>query len=77
MSAKPFSVTYTNSFGERVAERPRLMFSVVSEGSEGPDAIQYKSLWLGDATILATVRADADDAELWALAKARVPLLAQ
>lgn len=60
---KKFKVQYTDASGVRVTEAPRLVISV--DGQE-------KSLWIGHTKILATVPRDTDDAELWALARARM-----
>lgn len=57
---KPFSVHYTNSAGERVLERPRLVLT-----ADG----RHKALFLGNAP-LATIPIDAPDTDLWEFARA-------
>lgn len=55
-----FQIMYTNSNGDLVNERPRLMIS-----ADG----KYKSLWIGEQIILATTTVDSPDADLWDAAR--------
>lgn len=55
-----FKLTYTNGRGERVTERPRLMFTA--------DGL-HKALFVAENTVLAALPVDAPDATLWQLAR--------
>jgi hypothetical protein len=55
-----FKLTYTNARGERVTERPRLMFTA--------DGL-HKALFVGEDTVLAAVPMGEPDAVLWQLAR--------
>lgn len=53
------------------------MLSVVDADAErAEERVQYKSLFIGLDTVLATVPCGAPDAELWARARARAGALA-
>ena len=58
--SKPFSVEYTNPAGERIFEKPRLM--ITANG-------KWKSLMLGEDTVLVTVPYAEDDMVMWTMAK--------
>lgn len=64
MSAgKTFTVKYTDKQGVQQTEQPRLVLT-----ADG----KHKSLWIGEQTILSTVKYEESDALLWE--KARIKL---